>query len=665
MKSTILKLLTAFSLIIKIQNEECQRVKCGEIKEENVCILPEGKMSSFQLCKEEKICKITSDNPIEKTFCEEIKINQKKYPGLPCNDNIECFSNKCNNNRCEGVKEGNICNYTFDCEYGKVCREIDNNNKICTNPLKENEGCNDDSECDLNYGCYKGNCTKYFSLKEGEFIGISLSPELSLCQSGYSNENGVCKTLTLIKEFKECDNIINFCEYSDINGNIIRKNDNCLCGYNYDGKKYCSLGSGNSNYTKYINLLRKYRLDNLNCHHDERSSNGCLKDIIENKTEIIKQIHQLINAKYWANLNYKLYDSESCVIKIELPDYDYNVEPAPTEEKKCAKYKCVNKLDDNKCAASKFESQSKINVEIADVCDKNNYCYLEGKKPNEYFYEEKNQNAKCISSQNINIKRYPGEECNLDTDCVYPLKSISSKFHKCENKKCSGLKKDEKCNSNEECIVGLYCEVSSSLCKEQKKENNNCNLSTDCKNNLLCIDNKCKDALFSYEPGKVTPAKEKNREKYCKYNEINNEGVCIKITDQVKGNENEYIKCERDNECIYTVIPNAYGTIKKNCECGYNNEGQGYCPKFHDYFESDWKKYFKYLKSKYDNNCHTENRYNCYIESSKDDDIKILNNKLNNGHLFYKSDSCIEKVLSQFTLKINNILLMMIIFILI
>ena len=646
------------TLISNSVNQQCQKVKCDEIIEENVCILPKNDTSIFQLCPKEKICQIISEEPIDKTYCENIKLIQKKYPGLQCNNNTECFSNKCINNICEGIKEGNKCNLTSDCEYGNVCRKENNdsNYKICTNPIKENDKenkCYDDSECDLDYGCLNNKCIKYFSLNEGESIGISLSPELSLCQSGFSDENGVCKTLTLQNELEECNDI---CEYIDTNGNIIKKKDNCLCGYNELGKKYCLLGSGNSNYTKYINLLKKYRLNNKNCHHDERNSNGCIKDIIENKKETIEQIHKLINAKYWANLNYKLYNSPVCVINIELPDFDYDVEPKK-DEKKCAKYKCVPLIPNNYCASSKFENQSNINVEVADVCDKDNYCYLNDKKPNEFFYEEKDQNAKCMSFIKDNLKRYPGEDCNLDSDCIYPIKSISDIFHKCDNNKCTGLKKEEKCNSNDECIVGLYCDISSGKCKEQNSKGNYCTLSTDCKNNLLCYENKCQDVLFGLSEGKIPPKNEKNREKYCKYNIINSDGVCIKLIDQVKGRDDEYIKCDRNGECVYSIIPYSYGLFKKNCECGYNNIGQGYCPKFHDYFENDWNNYFEYLKSKYDNKCHTENRYNCYLKSSKDDLIKKLNNKLNNGHLFYNSEPCMEKVLNSINLKINNILI--------
>ena len=50
------------------------------------------------------------------------------------------------------------------------------------------------------------------------------------------------------------------------------------------------------------------------------------------------------------------------------------------------------------------------------------------------------------------------------------------------------------------------------------------------------------------------------------------------------------------------------------------------------------------LKNNYDNECHTENRYNCY-EKDKEEKEKELKNKIVNGHLFYNSVPCAKKVL--------------------
>ena len=658
MNSFYLQLITIILIFSKSKNEHCQKVICGEIKEENICILPENDISKFQLCPENKKCNIISEDPVDKTKCEEKKEEIiLKYSGLKCNNDNECYSRKCKDNKCEGIKENEECTSTSQCDYGKVCRK-NNNKTICTTPLKENEECTNEKECENGYGCLNKKCTKYFSFKDGESIGLDYNDYLSFCESGYVDENGVCKTLTLNENKLEC-NEENSCEYKDNEGNILKIPDNCLCGYNRFGTQYCLLGSGNNNYTKFINLLKEYYIGNNNCHLDERSYKGCLKDI-EEGGEKLEKIKRLVNSKYWAKDNNRLYNTPSCVIQIEIPEFNLDIENF--SGKKCAKYNCVNSLPESNCAMSEFINEEKINIQLADICTNDNYCYFDGKKPNIYFYEGNDKKAKCKSSKENIKKRYPGEECETSTDCIYPINTIfSNKFHQCKDKKCTGLIKGEECNFNEECIVGHFCDSDTKKCKEQGEKGDSCVNSYECENDLLCYENKCQNILFSFEEGKQTPKNEKNREKYCKYNQIDGSGICIKIVDQNKTSDDEYRVCDRDMKCLYNALPITSGTISKECGCGYNKNGTGYCPKFHDYFEKDWEDYFTYLKKSYDNKCHTLNRYNCFLSNSYDEKIKKLKNKLIDGHLFFKAEKCAEKVLNENFLKINNLLFLLII----
>ena len=80
------------------------------------------------------------------------------------------------------------------------------------------------------------------------------------------------------------------------------------------------------------------------------------------------------------------------------------------------------------------------------------------------------------------------------------------------------------------------------------------------------------------------------------------------------------------------------------CPCGFNAEGQGYCPHFHDYSTKDWNNYRKTLKKNYNNECHTENRFDCYKKDDNNKEKKYRND-LEKGHLFYKSVTCAKKVL--------------------
>ena len=93
-----------------------------------------------------------------------------------------------------------------------------------------------------------------------------------------------------------------------------------------------------------------------------------------------------------------------------------------------------------------------------------------------------------------------------------------------------------------------------------------------------------------------------------------------------------------------------------SCPCGYNAEGQGYCPHFHDYSKDDWDDYKDVLITNYNNECHTENRYDCY-KKDKEEKEKKLKNKVEKGHLFYKAVPCAKNVLDGKYLYIKKIAL--------
>ena len=166
---------------------------------------------------------------------------------------------------------------------------------------------------------------------------------MNLCKSGFIDIDNKCKSFTLINEENICDyNNNNSCIYS-INDGLeeieISLPENCLCGYNKNGNKYCKLGTSNYNYTIFINYVINYRKDNNNCHLNERSLNPCVKDIINNTDKnIIKKVKLFYYYKYWATYNNLLFNGEQCAIENEFPFYDPNI----LKQGNCAKYKCNN-----------------------------------------------------------------------------------------------------------------------------------------------------------------------------------------------------------------------------------------------------------------------------------------------------------------------------------
>ena len=662
-----------FSLIIFIisqnsNSDYCQKIKCYSDVEPDICIKVESTISLMNPCPDSKICDISSEDPIIDSYCvAKSKLPFKKLPSLPCNESDECISGKCDypNQKCIGTFDGDECNKPEECNYGKTCRKKLNEDltKKCIDPLKEGEECELDTDCEINCGCMKGVCTKYFSLENFEQTGgLDYDSDLNFCKSGYVNEVGICMNISLKNEITECSDL-SPCEYEYKDEKYETQNliihSNCLCGYNPFGKKYCLLGSGNRNYTIYLEKLKNYHLNNENCHLSERNAEACQKDILFGSQQKLQEINELINAKYWAKANNRLIDAQECVFNVELPDYDRNLDknhnPEPIEEGECAKYFCKEEIKGGTCAISNYKNEFEINVTLADVCSDNIKCQLNG-EPNEVFYNKTNIEGNC--SSNILNRRYPGEKCQIDTECIYPLNNPSSQFHKCEEEICSGMEKDGICEDNSWCIVGLYCDKHEGKCKEQIKKGEKCLESKECKNNLVCINGKCDD-LFSLEDGKSVPEKEtyEFQKKFCKNGEVI-DNKCVSLNDlDTKLNDDSYKKCAYNSYCEYKI--NGLGEGRKKyvkCGCGYNSEGQGYCPHFHDYSKDDWEEYRKIWKEEADNKCHTESRFDCYEYDKEESKLKTYKNKLEKGHLFYKCVGCANKVLEGKYVKINNLL---------
>ena len=310
-------LITFFSLFLIInsitENEDfCQKVECYPGLATGTCIKVESTVSLLNPCPSSQYCETNIEDPIEDSFCEEKKdiLPFKKLPTLPCNDSSECISGYCNAYKCNGGGEGDDCKSVVDCIYGKTCRQESKDIYKCLDPVKEGGKCYMDTDCELDYGCREGICTKYFSLDNWEKTGGSdFENDFNFCKSGYVNEVGICMNISLKNDITECS-FDSPCEYQYEDENKTTKNiiihQNCLCGYNPFGKKYCLIGSGNANYTRYIEKLKKYHMNNINCHLSERTSEGCQKDILFGSNEILNQIQELKNLKYWAKSNNRL-----------------------------------------------------------------------------------------------------------------------------------------------------------------------------------------------------------------------------------------------------------------------------------------------------------------------------------------------------------------------
>ena len=662
MSYKIILLFSIFSLSLS-QQEICRQPQCVSYLQNDTCISPLSEVITYmQPCPDGKICNTLSELLDEEAKCiPKTEISYKKYPGMECNTDDDCFTNGCQDNKCKATAENEVCTSVEQCDYGFTCRSVEGQ-KICTKPLEEGEACSEDTDCKLTLGCLNNKCTPYFSVEDGQTVSkSSFTPMFSFCKSGYSNEKGECQSLVQDTRYTECDDG-NACKYHQKDDETpIYLYNKCQCGYSQMGKKFCSLGSGEYNYTRYINYLKNYYSTSNNCHLAERGGDGCLKDILYGDSTVKTQLKKLYSYKLWALSNYKMYDTLPCVYQIEFPDYDPtsdDPEPVPPKPVKyCAKYTCKDNL--KSCAEVESPSISSIEVTLSDVCTGKEKCNIGG-EPNDVFYRLNNETFTCALPE-IHRERYPGEECETNADCIFPIGESDNKFHKCENNKCSGYEKGHGCTKTEQCLAGTYCDLEQATCQAQKGSGDDCLDSYECKNDLLCYKGQCQNALFSLEAGTdLSDINFDHKEKYCQFESIYQNTKCAEIRD---GKKDEFVSCNLGDTCTYTYFPAELGTIEIPCECGYNDKGIGYCRKFHDYQVDDWEQLALYKKRLYNNKCHSKSRYNCYIEDQDNNEqISLYTNKLMRAHLFHDAVKCAEKVLSGNVLKMNHFISLVLVF---
>ena len=226
--------------------ESCQKITCTSSLSNGMCIKVQSLESLFQECPAGQICAPDSDDPIQDAYCVESKKNNfKKLPTLPCENNDDCLSGICKGNKCIGKMFGETCQSASDCYYDYTCRKDSDNEYKCLEPITTGNKCEMDTDCVHESGCLNNICTKYFSLENNQRGSDVGNQYLSFCKSGYSDYIGICQNLSLINETEEC-NEEKICTYKNtLTGELIKKEENCLCGYNPEQKKYCLFGSAN------------------------------------------------------------------------------------------------------------------------------------------------------------------------------------------------------------------------------------------------------------------------------------------------------------------------------------------------------------------------------------------------------------------------------------
>ena len=670
-----------FSLIKLISTETCTfSISCAE-EDSKYCATKKRTESNSIFEIKVKSCPYMPCNIYDtllgdsekNTSCEQpkedLKFKYPSYPGGVCEENINCLSGICISRKCVDLPLYEQCLNHENCPTNSACIE-----GICQPYINSGSHCEDSYQCHFDSFCNNKTklCQKLFSFEDGEDI-TDLVPSNqrteNLCKNGgfiiEKDSNGTlvkkCETLTNIDN--NCNDV---CRYKRANNSeIYTSEEKCMCGYNKYRSKFCVLGNGEKIFKEYLeykkNFIQNKTLTKF-CHTLERDFDDICFDAINifKTLSFRKYLQEYNNKKILALQHHRLQESEECIKEVL---FNYDKKDLFHIRQSCPAFSCQTKKENCLYGINPQDDQGNgITIQLnPNSCHEKEYCSL----PNEQnlintslIMERKYLEGQCkIFQENINIKRYPGEDCIFNVDCLFD-DSI------CQNGKCTGVPLGGNCSETSQCLVGHYCNKIIGKCEEQREEGQKCAEAWDCKNYLGCFKGKCIKLGILKKGIKVSPdiAPFPGNDKrhllcytgeleqadgvsgnYCVENDYD-ESWLIKYKKQLI--DNKYVKCYYNTKCYYI---NGKNKFEKNCECGYNSDGQGYCPLPSARKIEAWKEKMKFIQSSVDNNCHSLSRFNCYLKNNYEFYIEKRQHevKTTEAHLFYNSVDCASKIFAE------------------
>lgn len=604
----------------------------------------------IQPCPQNHKC-VISDN---EGICElsDSFIYELGYPGSICQNDEDCYSLICRNDKCHGSSLEENCFSTADCFFGQVCFK-----GYCNNPKPKNSLCIDHQQCEFPLYCHNGRCTQLFSLEDGTLVEEEYH---FLCKSG-KVYNNLCNQVKNINT--ECDDSTP-CLYEDKAGNIILIESACKCPYHsqMNQAKKCIKGDIDNKAWLDALALIKESIEKNNvkkCNLEEKRPGFCL-ELLKNNWSVRQKQHQLeillIEAEYKPLLS---DDNKPMIMKTIFGIDDISLHPK--DGFKCPIYTSSfpkNFIANNVCVSTINPFNENGDQLVAYV---NKLACSEGFKcsydPNTIF-KEKSYNATCIeknywkSSYHLHL---PGDKCTSSDQCQagnYPEVGL------CNDGICSGRPKGKRCKTHIDCMIGLYCSKNG-LCEKQQGNGGECRDEYECQNKYGCMNRTCyeyyslpRDAYLEYKNPNAA---------FCEFG-FENEKThqCVELTYDSNGviGENGFIECDFPNQkCNYTN-GNGNGNnaiISMQCQCGFNPFGKAYCPLSHNENRDKWKKYFDKKRLVQDNNCHTLKRGNC-PGYDYTDEINYYQHLSERAHLFYLAEEDVIEVLTSLNLSLNSIM---------
>jgi len=288
-----------------------------------------------------------------------------------------------------------------------------------------------------------------------------------------------------------------------------------------------------------------------------------------------------------------------------------------------------------------------INITLWNTCQKNETCSYGLPGQGDTIFDQYTVNGTCVNEKTMTTKRFAGEECDSANTCF---------VGDCTAGKCPGQTVGTNCTTTIDCNAGYYCNATS-LCNTQLTEGATCVSTWDCANNYGCFDGKCTawgSKAVDTDLGATSKWEDTLAENvafFCELGEaivVDGSYKCSKTTyagTTAADNKTGFATCNWGDDCNYS---NGNQTYTVKCQCGYNAAGQGYCPLASGSNLDLYKKGFSsFVSAAYNNKCHSENRFNCYIapDAKLLDNLNDLSHKTVKAHLFYDAVSCASDVL--------------------
>ena len=609
-----------------------------------------------------------------------------------CKNNLICYNNNCT--KFFSLKKGsNVGEYNeFLCETGIAVNGICNSLKLINKESScENECVYEDyqkNKIALNNKC---NCT------------YSPEPE-KRCEYGnedipilWENYTNYIKKALEEENIKKCnvkEKRPSYCIESLKTNWTLKNNNNRLNklyyqikGYHrYDDKVPCAINIvNNKDFTPPKPKDGKFKCPMYNCGPDSKiifDNITCAYSINpfnENGDEI--NVHLKNICEKGNKCNYQIYDTHK--------DYTYNstcveIPSSKTWTIKYAGEKCSTK---NQCQKSKnyhdvgycingycsghIEGQNCTNN---SDCHKGHFCnglYCEKQRGEGKFCLDSFECLNYLGCLNNSCVQYYSLSNGTYLNASYPEKELCEmEIINEETNQCAQLtyttemnmKKNEdgfvECNVGELCnyTTGYYFKGSLVI---QTKE---CVCGFSINGNAYCPIPQTvnKDDWKKY-------FKLKNKQRDNSYH-IQRRDKCNNIEGNNEKNKDGFVSCQVGEKCNYTTGYYSKGslfTIEKECVCGFNKDGEAFCPLPHTVNFDDWKKYFKLKNKQKDNSCHTVRRNECNDEMSDNDldELRYYERKTKRAHLFYKSSNCIIEILNSKFINVNTLLIIILFYI--